>query len=115
MKIENAKIEKYSNHLLEESRPPSRGGNTKAFHMHFVTINKITYSFRAPGTKQWVFKEDTVSFEYETNGEHKNIIVHTLETIDKKGVTVVRGIRDVRYKLRTAKARMPVSRREMRN
>lgn len=115
MKIENAKIEKYSNYLIEESRPPSRGGNTEALHRHFVTINKITYSFQALGTKQWVFKEDTVSFDYETNGQYKNIIPDTLETINKKGETVVRGIRGEKNKLRTAKARMPVSRREMRN
>jgi hypothetical protein len=115
MKIENAKTEKYTSSLLEESRPPSKGGNTEALYMHFVTINNITFSFKALGTKQWIFKEDTVSFEYENNGEYKNIIHKTLETINKKGEIVVRGIRGEKNKLRTAKTRMPVSRKEMRN
>ena len=93
MKIENAKIEKYSNYLIGERRPFSKGGNTKEYR-HYVTINKIKYSFKALGTRQWVYKQDTVSFKYETNGEFKNIINNTLVTIDKKGVTIVRGIRD---------------------
>jgi hypothetical protein len=91
MKIENAKIEEYSNCLIGKRRPFSKGERTRALHMHYVTINKIKYSFKALGTRQWVYKQDTVSFEYETNGEFKNIINNTLVTIDKKGVTIVRG------------------------
>jgi glucose-6-phosphate dehydrogenase assembly protein OpcA len=115
MKIENEKIEKYSKLLLEKSRPPSKGGNTEASHMHLITINNIKYSFKALGAKQWIFKADTVSFEYEINGNYKNIIPSTLITTDKNGEIVLRGIRGEKDKLRTADARMPVSRKEMRS
>lgn len=112
-KITNKKIESYSKYLKEKSRPPSRGGNTKAFHAHYLVIGGETYSFLALGSQQWVFKTDLVSFEYEIKGTYKNIIVDTLTTVDKNGCEVVRGNRGCKRKLRTADARMPVSRREI--
>ena len=113
MKITNAKIENYSAFLIEKPRPPSRGGNTKALHSHVLTINGKKYSFLALGTKQWVYKSDTVSFEFEAKDQYKNIKKATIETRDKNGNKVVRGNRGFKKKLRTAETRMPVSRREM--
>ena len=114
MKIENAKFDDYRYSLCDKYRPPSKGGNTKALHWHFIIINNITYSFKAPGTKQWVFKNDTVSFEYENKGEHKNIILETLKTMNKKGEIVIRGNRFEIQKKRTADTRPPTSSKEIR-
>jgi len=113
MKIKNAKIENYSAFLRENSRPPSKGGNTKALHSHVLTIEGEKYSFLALGTKQWVYKSDTVSFEFEIKGQYKNIKEKTIVTMDKNGNTVMRGNRGFKRQLRTAETRMPVSRREM--
>jgi hypothetical protein len=115
MKITNVKIEKYTKILLEKTRPPSRGGNTNALHMHIITIKNIEFSFTAVGATQWVFKNDTLSFEYKHNGTHKNIIWDSIKCTDKNGNSVVRGNRANRDKIRTADARMPMSRREMRS
>lgn len=113
MKITNAKIESYGKYLQENSRPPSKGGNTKALHSHVLTISGEKYSFLGLGSQQWVFKTDSVSFEYEIKGNYKNIIKETLITIDKSGNEVIRGNREYKKQLRTADTRMPVSRREM--
>lgn len=113
MKIENAKIEDYQKYLREKSRPPSKGGNTKARHSHVLFIDGKKYSFLALGSQQWVFKTDLVSFDYELKGQYRNIDKETLVTIDKSGKEVVRGNRDFKKQLRTADTRMPVSRREI--
>ena len=114
LKVENQKIQKYSTALREQYRPPSRGGNTGARHSHYLTINGETYSFLAFGSQQWVFKSDTVSFEYEIKGEYKNILSGTIRTVSASGQPVVRGNRGSK-KLRTAPPRMPASRREQRD
>ena len=36
VKIEKAKIEDYQKYLSEKSRPPSKGGNTKALHSQYA-------------------------------------------------------------------------------
>ena len=59
--------------LREKYRSPSKGGNTKALHSHVLTIDGGQYSFLALGTKQWAYKSDTVSFEYEISGNYLNI------------------------------------------
>ena len=115
LEVKNKKIQKYTNFLLEKNRPPSRGGNTEALHMHIITISGEKYSFKSLGTRQWVFKTDTVSFNFVENNGYKNIEKDTLVTIDKNLKKVIRGNRNMKDKLRTAETRMPVSRREMRN
>ena len=107
------KIEKYSAFLKEKHRPPSRGGNTKALHAHFITIDGEIYSFLGLGSKQWVFKSDRVSFEYEIKDQYKNIIKETIVTIAKDGKEIVRGNRGFKKTLRTAETRLPASRREV--
>jgi hypothetical protein len=113
-KIENKKFETYGKFLREKSRPPSRGGNTNALHAHVLTIDGETYSFLSPGSQQWAFKSDTVSFEFEINGDYKNIIKETFIATAPSGDPVIRGNHGFKPKLRTADARMPVSRREQR-
>lgn len=113
--LKDKKISEYGVKLLEKSRPPSKGGNTKALHLHYLKIDGENYSFRTFGSAQWVYKSDTVSFQYEINGNYKNIIASTLTTIDKNGQPVVRGLRGFSKRLRTADTRLPGSRRECRD
>lgn len=87
---------------MEVHRPPSRGGNTSALHWHCLIIQGEGYSFRALGSQQWVYKSDTVSFEYEVVGPYKNIVTATLLTTDAKGRQVQRGNRGFKRQLRTA-------------
>lgn len=114
-RTENAKIESYRTVLKEPHRPPSRGGNTSALHAHYLSIDAETYSFLALGSRQWVYKSDTVCFEYEVVGPYKNIVKETIRTTDAEGREVVRGNRGFKQKLRTALSRLPASRREARS
>jgi len=114
-RITDAQIDLYTVHLREPSRPPSRGGNGGALHRHVIHIAGEQYSFGAPGTRRWVFKRDRVSFEYQLNGAYRNILKETLVTVDTRGNPVVRGNRAFKHQLRTARARMPASRREQRD
>lgn len=114
-KVAHKRLTDYRVFLKEEYRPPSRGGNTRARHAHVLTIDGETYSFLALGSQKWVYKTDTVSFEYETKDTYKNIIKETLVTVDAKGREVVRGNRGIKKRLRTAPTRLPGSRREQRD
>lgn len=113
--VENKQITSYGLFLKESSRPPSRGGNTKALHSHTLEINGEKYSFLALGSQQWVFKTDFVSFEYEINNGYKNIIKESIVTTDRSGKAVTPGNRGFKTQLRTAPARIPGSRREQRD
>ncbi|EFH5863045.1 hypothetical protein PPV52_000570 [Escherichia coli O103] len=114
-KIIDARIDDYFTVLKEKSRPPSKGGNTKARHVHCIKIDGIIYSFFAFGSKQWVYKTDRVTFEYEMNGPYRNIIPESISTTDRDGKLVIRGLRGFSKKLRTADTRLPGSRRECRD
>lgn len=113
--IKDAKIDVYFTVLKEKSRPPSKGGNTKALHAHHIKIDGKIYSFLAFGSKKWVFKTDRVSFEFEMNGEYRNILRESISTTDSNGNVVVRGLRGFSKPLRTADTRLPASRRESRD
>lgn len=114
LKVENKIITSYEKFLREKSRPPSKGGNTKALHSHVLEIEGQKYSFLALGSQQWVFKSDSVSFEYEIKDGYNNIVKETLVSFDRHGQPVVRGNRGFKNTLRTATTRMPGSRREQR-
>lgn len=114
-KVERKQITGYSKFLVENSRPPSKGGNTAALHSHVLDIDGEKYSFLALGSQQWVFKSDTVSFEYELKDGYKNIVLKTIVTLDRHGQPVIRGNRGSKSKLRTVVTRMPGSRREQRD
>lgn len=101
--------------LQEPHRPPSRGGNTGALHAHVLEIEGERYSFLALGSQQWVFKTDTVSFDFVIKDGYRNIIPSTLVTLNIHGKPIVRGNRGTKGQLRTAQARMPTSRREQRS
>ena len=111
-RIIDAQIDSYNMYLHEPSRPPSRGGDTRALHQHVIHIAGERYSFMALGSQRWVFKNDRVSFDYEFNGPYRNILKATLVTVDANGKSVVRGNRGFKRQLRTAPARLPASRRE---
>jgi hypothetical protein len=111
------RIENYKTFLMEPSRPPSRGGNSKALHSHSFELDGDRYSFLAVGAKKWIFATDTVVFkwEWDETKRYKNVIKGSLTTFDKNGNEVVRGDRSFKDKLRTAQARLPGSRREQRD
>ena len=84
-RIVDATVESYSAILREPYRPPSRGGNTSALHAHYLTIEGEVYSFLARGSRKWVYKGDTVTFDWELEqGKYRNIRKDTLVTRDKK-------------------------------
>ncbi|WP_282117158.1 hypothetical protein [Cellulophaga baltica] len=108
-------MDNYKTSLQEKHRPPSRGGNTNAMHLHVITIGNEDYTLFAKGSKQWAFKDDLISFEYEEKEAFKNIINDTFVTIDKYGSSIVRGDREKKPKLRTAETRFPGSKRQNRD
>ncbi len=110
--IESALVTAYHTRLREPYRPPSRGGNVRALHAHYLTIDGELYSFLALGTRRWVFKGDKISFEYEAKGPYRDIDRATIQTVNAKGRLVVRGDRGFKSQLRTAETRLPSSRRE---
>ena len=116
MKIENATVNEYQAFLKDHSRPPSKGGNTKAWHVHVMAIGDDKYTFLALGTKQWVFKNDSVSFDWnwDETAKRRYIDKDTIITIDKTGKAIVRGHRGLKP-WRTASSRLPASRREWRD
>ena len=116
MRIEDASVESYGAYLKDKYRPPSKGGNTRAWHQHVLTISGKRYSFLALGARKWVYVGDTVSFEWEWDEtqRYRNINTDTVVVKNKNGNQVTRGIRGSK-RWRTASARLPASRREQRD
>lgn len=115
-RLEKAQPTDYLTFLQEYSRPPLRGGNTSALHVHTMIIEGQKYSFFARGARQWVYKGDTVSFSYRvTEKGYRNVLRGTIVTQDKAGRPVVRGDRRAKPVLRSTPAKMPGSRREQRD
>lgn len=100
--VNGANVTKYQTFLIEAYRPPSRGGNTKALHRHQMLIDENWYSFCALGSKKFVFKTDTVKFEYVKTPEgYLNVRKNTIVTKDAKGKMVHRGDRRFKKQLRS--------------
>lgn len=115
-RIEMAQPTQYLTVLQEYSRPPSRGGNTTALHVHTMVIEEQRYSFFARGSRQWVYKGDRVSFSYRvTEKGYRNVLRSTIVTQDKSARPVIRGDRRGKPVLRFAPTRPPGSRREQRS
>jgi hypothetical protein len=114
--VQNATIDSYETYLKDKYRPPSRGGNKKAWHSHVIKIDGETYSFLAPSRSKYVYKTDTVSFSWgwDETQRWRNIIPDTLEVRDKNGQEVVRGNREWKP-WRTANMRLPARRSEWRD
>lgn len=109
--IESRSIDEYAApRLCEPSRPPSRGGNGKALHRHAFRIDSTWYSFFAAGSKKWIFKNDVVSFQFETVEKDgrvfNNVKLDTLHVVDSKGIKTTRGGGIYSKKLRTAVTRL---------
>ena len=113
MLVERTSIQNYRATLKDMYRPPSRGGNTRAWHQHVITIDGTQYSFLALGAKRWVYASDTVSFEWEWDSSrtYRNIKTETLQAWTKAGSPVARGERGTK-KWRTAVTRLPARRSE---
>ncbi len=95
-RVENVVVgDNYSTSLKEYGRPPSRGGNTRAWHQHVVVIEGETYSWLGLGAKKWIYATDTVSFawSWDKSGRYRNVDRDTIAVRDKAGNPVVRGER----------------------
>ena len=113
---EGVTVEDYKAYLYEPYRPPSKGGNTTALHIHRFTLEGKQYSFFARGSKKWIFKSDEASFDYIVTEEgYHNVIPTSVVTKDAKGKVIQRGNRTRKKTLRTAQTRPPGSRREQRD
>ena len=102
-----ARVEAYTPYLVEYSRSSSRGGNHSAMHRHNLRIAGKTYSFLARGWRQWAYRTDAVSFEWEWDRTRKfrHILVHTFVTVDQNGAQILRGDRRAKKQWRTTPAR----------
>jgi hypothetical protein len=116
MRVERTAIDQYKTFLAEPGRPPSRGGNTRAWHSHVLFVDGERYSFLALGARKWIYASDVASFDWNWDEEkrYRNIDRDSIRVWDKDGNVVVRGERAVKP-WRTASSRLPVSRREMRD
>ena len=100
--LKSGNWEAYQTFLIEAYRPPSKGGNTTALHTHRMLIGGNWYSFYALGKKMFVFKNDTVSFDYIiTESGYRNVKKPTITTRDAKGKVVRRGNRGYKKQLRS--------------
>jgi hypothetical protein len=116
LRIENKKVQAYYTTLTEPYRSPSKGGNTRAQHLHTMIIDNEKYTFFALGSKKFVFKGESVSFEYIIkDGQYRNVKMHTIVSIDKNGIMHKRGNRGFKSVLRSAQQRLPTSKREQRD
>lgn len=111
--VEDAVPTRYATILVDKHRPPSRGGNTRAWHSHAMWIDGEKYTFLALGSKKWVYVDDVVSFRWgwDPSRRWRNVETDSIRVVDKKGAEVVRGERGVK-RWRTATTRLPASRRE---
>jgi len=94
MKVENAKVLNYQSHRHYSRGRWNMGKDSKdgSFYRHVITtLDGKEYSFIAQGYRQYVYKEDTFSFEYEENGLYNNIDRESIVVYDKDGVRVWRG------------------------
>ncbi|MGR6331424.1 hypothetical protein ACU5AX_20375 [Sphingomonas sp. XXL09] len=107
--MERTRLEDYTFRLTEFSRPPSKGGNTRAQYRHALKVDRIWYSWFALGGQKWVFVNDEVSFrwKWDSTRQYRNIIPESVLTWDQTGDPVRRGNRGTKVKLRTAPGRLP--------
>lgn len=113
MRIEKSGFHAYNTYLAEPSRPPSKGGNTKALHRHVIIIGGDKYSFFAPWAGKFAYKGELISFDWDWDktGEFRNIVKPSFEAFAKDGTVQIRGDRGDKVR-RTANARPPGRRSE---
>src|SRR3954467_13863588 len=90
VRIEKTDVEHYGTYLKEKSRPPSRGGNSGAWHQHVLTIGGEKYSFLAPWSGKLVYKGEAVSFDWEwdASGKYRNADLATVVASKANGEQV---------------------------
>ena len=110
------KVENYRAVLKDKYRPPSKGGNTRAWHQHSFEVDGERYAFLGLGSKRWIYASDSVTFRWswDKSRQYRNVIPETIRTFAQSGKEVVRGERGSKN-WRTAETRLPVSRREARD
>jgi hypothetical protein len=108
LRIEKAVVEEYRASLKDKHRPPSRGGNTRAWHRHVLVIAGEQYSFLAANAGKFVYKDELVIFDWEwdQSGRYRNIDRKSVVAWDASGCPVIRGNRDDKT-WRTADTRLP--------
>ncbi|ESX82671.1 MULTISPECIES: hypothetical protein [unclassified Mesorhizobium] len=113
MKVERAEVESYDVYLKDKSRPPSRSGNKHAWHSHVLVVAGETYSFLAPWSGKFVYKNEVVSFEWQwsENQKYRNIDRGTVIAWTPDGEHKLRGERGSKV-WRTADTRPPGRRTE---
>jgi hypothetical protein len=111
VRLENVEVENYSSTLKDKSRPPSQGGNRRAWHRHALTIGGEVYSCLAPWAGKLVYNGETVSFDWDwdTSRTYRNIALPTLVARTASGTDIRRGERDAKT-WRTAETRLPARR-----
>ena len=116
MHVDRASIDHYGVYLKDKYRPPSRGGNTRAWHQHVLTIAGERYSFLAPWSGKFVYKGETVSFEWEWDDTmtYRHVDVTSVMATTSAGSAVWRGERGTKQ-WRTADTRPPGRRSEWKN
>jgi hypothetical protein len=113
LRVEEAEIEDYRAFRKDKSRPPSKGGNTGAWHQHVLRIGGESYSFLAAHAGKFVYKGERVSFDWdwdETN-RFRNVVVNSVVAHKRDGSPLIRGSRDDKA-WRTADTRLPARRGE---
>lgn len=113
MRVERAEFQNYGVYLKDKSRPPSRGGNGRAWHQHVITIDGERYSFLAAWSGKFAYKGELVSFDWEwdESGKYRNVDVTSVVAWSKAGEKIIRGERGSK-KWRTADTRLPARRSE---
>lgn len=113
MRVERAVVERYRAYLKDKYRPPSKGGNTGAWHQHVLRIDGENYSFLAAHAGKFVFKGETVSFDWDWDEtkRFRNVVADSVVAHGRDGSPVVRGSRGGKA-WRTAETRLPARRSE---
>ena len=98
---------------MDKYRPPSRGGNTTAWHRHVLIIGGKAYSFLAAHAGKFVYKGETASFDWDwdESGKFRNIEIRSVVAHKPDGSAIVRGNRAPK-RWRTAEAKAPGRRSE---
>lgn len=113
MNVEKAEVEHYGVYLKDKSRPPSRGGNKRAWHQHIITIAGERYSFLTPWSGKFVYSGETVSFawDWDETGKYRNADSLSVVAWGQDGKPKRRGDRGSKP-WRTADTRLPARRSE---
>lgn len=113
MRVEQAEVEHYGVYLKDKSRPPSRGGNSRAWHQHVLTIDGERYSFLAAWSGKFLYKGETVSFDWDWDEgkRYRNVDASSVVALKANGEEIVRGDRGSKP-WRTANNRLPARRSE---